>query len=306
MNIGVTGGAGFIGSHLIDQLVKDGHNVTVFDKCKANRKDVRHVNIDILSKQDCIKNFKDIEVMYHLAAVSDVNIAIKNRNLTVALNISGTINVLEACEENCVDRIIFASTEWVYSGLENNNDIAHEGQNLRLDKMGHIYTSTKYIAESIVESYCRSSNLNYSILRFGIPYGPRGRNGTVFFNFINNILEGKSIKVFGTGEQYRNFIYIEDLAEGCIAALSSEAKNEIINLSGAKQITINQIAIMLKEISKHPVKIEYIDIRQEDFKGVEVSNNRAKILLNWEPKTSLEEGLTKYYDYMVEKSSVPV
>lgn len=306
MNIGVTGGAGFIGSHIVDKLVQSGHNVTIFDLTDSKRTDASFIKLNILDRIDCNEKFKNFDVVFHLAAVSDVNYAIRNKSLTLDLNIKGTSNVLEACEYNKVKRMIFASTEWVYSGLENPNVVADEEQNLNPKKMDHVYSSTKFIGENIIQEYCKYIDLNYTILRFGIPYGERGRPGTVFYNFINNILESKDINIYGSGKQYRNFIYVKDLAEGCMAALSEKAENEIFNLSGSSQISIKDIAEKLKKVSEKSFHIQYIESRNEDFKGVTVSIKKAKELLNWVPRTEIDDGLLKYYKHLEDaKRSLP-
>jgi UDP-glucose 4-epimerase len=295
MNVGVIGGSGFIGSHVVDKLIEDGHEVTVFDIMKPHRNDVRHLYIDIteLSKT-AVALTGDYDAIYLLAAMADVNDVYKNPVEAGEVNILGVANVLEAARRNEIDRVILASTVWVY-GLSSEREV-DEGTPLHIEKADHIYTSSKIAAELYCHSYQRLYGQNFTILRYGIPYGPRARGGTVAAIFVRKALNGEPLTIFGDGSQYRNFIYVEDLAEGNVAALKDNAKNKTYNLEGMRPITVKEVAETVKKLIGN-VEIEYKEGRPGDFEGKIVSAENAKIELGWEPKVDFDEGVRRYIEW---------
>ncbi|OHX40717.1 MULTISPECIES: NAD-dependent epimerase/dehydratase family protein [Cytobacillus] len=301
LKIGVTGGSGFVGSHLVDELIELNYEVVILDVVQPTRMDVEYRFTDILNSEMCIHTTKDLDVIFHLAAISDVNYAIKNKLTTTSINIQGTANILNACDINNISRIIYASTEWVYNCLEKEGEIviADEQSILNVSRMEHIYTKTKYTGEILCESFAASSDLNFTIMRFGIPYGPRGRNGTVFTNFLNNLINNKPINIHGDGNQFRNFIYIKDLVNGCISTLNEKAKNQIYNISGIKPITIKEVAEAVQKCTNKHIDINYSSGRKQDFGGIIASNNKIKKELGWHPSKDLETGVLETYEYLL-------
>ena len=295
MNVGVIGGSGFIGSHVVDKLIEGGHEVTVFDIMKPHRNDVRHLYIDItdLSKT-AVALAGDYDAVYLLAAMADVNDVYKNPVEAGEVNILGVANVLEAARRNEIDRVILASTVWVY-GLASEREV-DESTPLHIEKADHVYTSSKIAAELYCQSYQRLYGQNFAILRYGIPYGPRARGGTVVAIFVRKALNGEPLTIFGDGSQYRNFIYVEDLAEGNVAALKEIAKNKTYNLEGMRPITVREVAETVKKLVGD-VKIEYKEERPGDFEGKVVSAEKAKRELDWEPKVDFEEGVRQYIEW---------
>jgi len=295
MNIGVIGGSGFIGSHVVDKLIEQGHDVTVFDIMKPHRTDVRHLYIDItdLSKT-AVALTGDYDAVYLLAAMADVNDVYKNPVEAGEVNILGVTNVLEAARRNEIDRVILASTVWVY-GLSSEREV-DENTPLHIEKADHVYTSSKIAAELYCQSYHKLYSQNFAILRYGIPYGPRARGGTVVAIFVKKALNGEPLTIFGDGSQYRNFIYVEDLAEGNVAALKDVAKNKTYNLEGLRPITVKEVAETVKKLIGS-VEIEYKEERPGDFEGKVVSGDKAKRELDWEPKVDFEEGVRKYISW---------
>ncbi|RLG31798.1 epimerase [Methanosarcinales archaeon] len=295
MNIGVIGGSGFIGSHVVDKLIEHGHEVTVFDIMKPHRGDVRYIYIDItdLSKTT-VALTGDYDAVYLLAAMADVNDVYKNPVEAGVVNIIGVANVLEAARRNEIDRVILASTVWVY-GLSSEKEV-DESTPLYIEKADHVYTSSKIAAELYCHSYQKLYGQNFTILRYGIPYGPRARGGTVIATFVRKALNGEPLTIFGDGSQYRNFIYVEDLAEGNVAALKDIAKNQTYNLEGMRPITVKEVAETVKKLIGD-VKIEYKKGRPGDFEGKVVSAEKAKRELGWEPKVDFEEGVRRYIEW---------
>ena len=161
----------------------------------------------------------------------------------------------------------------------------------------HIYTSTKIAQEHIFQNYHHMYGIPYTILRYGIPYGPRARKGTVIPIFVKKALSGEPITIYGKGEQYRFFLYVTDLVLGNVSALKPVAKNKIYNLAGNEKITILRIAQRIKEILNDRVEIKFLPERKGDFPGKLVSIKKAKEELGWEPNINFDEGLKRYLDW---------
>ena len=294
MKILVTGGNGFIGRHLIDRLEKSNHDVASYDITKAFKNTVNRIEADILDSKELDKATKDIDVVYHLAAVSDVNNAFKDPTTCVKINNIGTLNVLEAARKNNVKRVIFASTVWVYSTSKETR--VDENSSINIASSNHIYTSTKIAGELFCHNYNKLYGQDFTILRYGIPYGPGAREALAIPLFIKKALNKEGITIFGDGSQYRNFLWIEDLAEGNILALKDIAKNQTYNLAGEKPIKIHEVASIIKTILGD-VEIRHEESRKADFKGKTVSSEKAKSDLGWEAKTSFTEGISKYIEW---------
>ncbi len=288
MRVLTTGGSGFIGSHLVDKLVNNGHDVCVFDKFKPHQEDVEWFKGDILNEKDVLEACKDIEVIYHLAAVADVNIALSHFDMCLMINEMGTMNFLKSATAQEVERIILASTTWVYG---RNKGVVNEDTPIPFPE--HIYTKTKIGQEQLLYSWHQHHGLPYTILRYDIPYGPRMRANMAISIFVRRAMRGEPITIFGDGNQGRCWVYVEDLAEGNVAALAESGKNKIINLAGPEFVTMNQIAEALKGIFGD-IHVKYEPARPHDFEGSVTSIERARKLLKWEPKTPFGEGLRKY------------
>ncbi|MDD1777210.1 MAG: NAD-dependent epimerase/dehydratase family protein, partial [Candidatus Helarchaeota archaeon] len=187
MKVLVTGGSGFIGSHIIDQLIEKKHEVTNLDLVPPHRTDINHIKCSILDLDGLVKAFKDIEIVFHLAAASNVNNVYQAPVESVELNSTGTVKILEAARRANVKRVIFASTEWVYSGLTTDQYITED---MLLKPTEHLYSATKIASEYFCVSYWELYKMPFTILRYGIPYGPRARKGTVFPIFVANALKG--------------------------------------------------------------------------------------------------------------------
>ena len=296
MNIGVIGGSGFIGSHVVDKLVESGHKVTVFDITAPHRNDVLHKKIDITNLESTLQALEgNYDAIYLLAAMADVNDCYKNPISTVEVNVLGVANVLESCVKNDINRFIFASTVWVY-GLSDETNV-DEKSSLNITNREHIYTASKVSGETLIQSYQELYNQDFTILRYGIPYGPRARGGTVLPIFIRLASQGKPLTIQGDGLAHRKFIYVEDLAEGNVAALSDNARNQVINLEGPRNITVKEVAETVKEIFEDPVEIVYVDARPGDYAGKVVSNLKGKNDISWVPKTDFAEGARLYYNW---------
>ncbi|UCE29034.1 MAG: NAD-dependent epimerase/dehydratase family protein [Candidatus Bathyarchaeota archaeon] len=286
----VTGGSGFIGSHLVDELIEQGYGVRVFDRMKPLREDVEWFQGDLKKDEDLLLACKDVEAIFHLAAVADVNLAVSYPETCLDINENYTVKLLKAAVSNEVERILLASTTWVYGKTNGKVD-----EDSSIPMPGHVYTKSKIGQEHLVYGWHESYGLDYTILRYGIPYGPRMRSNMAIATFVRKASRSEPITIFGDGNQGRCFVYVEDLAEGNVAAMQEGGKNQIFNLAGEEFVTINQIVENLKQIFGE-IDARYDCSRLNDFKGVVVDIQKAKNLLGWKPKTRLAVGLRKYVE----------
>jgi UDP-glucose 4-epimerase len=301
MKIAVTGGSGFIASHVVDHLLADGNEVVVIDhRVRPHRSDVQFEDIDILNLSALIQATKGCDYVFHLAAVSNVNYAHKYPVYTVDLNINGTTNVLEAARLNGVQRVFFASTVWVYTGTRGNGSL-DEDEPFYLPDAGHIYTSSKIASEMIIHNYWQLYQQSFTILRYGIPYGPRMREELVIPIFIRKALAGEPIIIQGDGSQYRNYVYVDDLARAHMLAMSTRAENQVYNLEGSQKITITDVATTIDKVLGGGVKIKHVPARPGDYGGKEVSAKKVLHELEWEPKVDFEEGMKRTVEWFMQK-----
>lgn len=287
----VTGGSGFIGSHVVDKLKEAGYEVRVIDLKPPHRTDVAFTHVDLLDFEALKKTMRGASYVFHLAAVANINEARKNPIHTATLNMTGTVHVLEAARQTDVERVLFASTEWVYSGSRGKN--LSENSPFYMPGAGHLYTSTKIASELICHDYHKLYGQPFTIMRYGIPYGPRARVGTVIPIFLRKALAGEPLAIFGNGEQFRNFVYVEDLAVGNVLCLKPIAQNKTYNLTGDQRITVKHITETLQKLLGS-LTIEYFPARQGDYGGEHVSNKLAKHELGWIPAIPFEEGMRRY------------
>jgi UDP-glucose 4-epimerase len=288
----VTGGAGFIGSFVVDRLRAAGHEAVIFDIRHSPhhaRGEVPTVIGDVLDYPALRKAARGCDAIAHLAAAADVGEVAEDPERAERLNSRGTFNVLEAAREEGVPRVIYASTIWVYSEAEGQVD-----EEAPLRAPAHLYTATKLAGELYCHSYGELYGLDTTILRFGIPYGPRARPAAVVPSFVRRALDGEPLQVAGSGEQTRRFVYVEDLADGVVRALSPVAAGRTYNLVSDEDVSIRQIAHTVRELVGD-VTIEHTPGRAGDFAGgAEISGERAATELGWHPQTDFREGVGRY------------
>ncbi len=241
MKVIVFGGSGFLGSHVADTLTKDGHKVTIFDKVKSPylQSAQKMIVADILDKKAVIKAAKDMDVIYNFAAVSDIEIAGKNPTETAEINILGNINTLESAKINEVKRFVFSSSIYVYSDR------------------GSFYRSSKQASELFIEDYHKEYGLNYTILRYGSLYGPRSDESNWIYRILRQALTEGKITREGDGEEIREYIHVLDAARLSVDVLADKYQNRSLIISGNEPIKIKDLLVMIKEIMKGKVKIEF-------------------------------------------------
>jgi UDP-glucose 4-epimerase len=296
MKIAVTGGAGFIGSHVVDHLVAAGHNVVVVDARRPHRPDVEFAAGDLRDLESLVGATRGCDAIFHLAAVSNVNDVFDGPVEATDINVTGTARVLEAGRRNGVERVLFASTVWVYGAAAGDGEL---GEDALIDTQipSHLYTASKIASELVIRSFEELYGLPFTILRYGVPFGPRMRAELVIPRFVSMALSGETITVSGDGLQFRNYVYVEDLAEAHVLALDPAARNETFNLEGPKPISIRAIVEALEEVLGRPIPVEYGPARPGDFHGRTVSGDKVEKVLDWKPHTSFEEGLRRYVEW---------
>ena len=293
----VTGGSGFIGSHVVDKLRECGVRVRIFDTIAPDfGSDADFYQGTLLDLEALAAAMSGVDVVFHLAAMADVKHVYENPHYSESINVRGTINVLEAARRSKLKRVIYGSTTWVYGDVTEQ----YVDEQTSLSPPSHLYTATKIASEYYCQCYSGLYDLPYTILRYGIPYGPRARDGAVIPIFVNKAMNGEPLTIAGDGAQFRQFVYVEDLAEGNVLALKSIAAKKVYNLDGADKISIKQIAESTRKLVGD-VEIEYVPGRPGDFSGKEISSELASRELGWTPKVSFEEGLRRYIEWFKER-----
>ena len=291
MKILVTGGAGFIGSNLVDRLIDEGYKVFVIDNLSSGKKENLNkkaifYKADICNLNKIFPLFKGIDYVFHLAANPRVLFSVENPIESHKVNVDGTLNVLYASYKNKVKRLIFASSSAVYGNIKK--------LPLREDmKPNPIspYGLHKLIGEYYCKLFSDLYNLETVCLRYFNVYGPKmdpeGPYALVIGKFLKLKKENKPLTIYGNGKQTRDFVYVNDVVEANILAMKSKkvGKGEVINICSGKNYSINYIAKLIggKKI--------YLPARKGEMKHTLGDNSLAKKLLGWKPKISLEEGI---------------
>jgi UDP-glucose 4-epimerase len=292
VRVAVVGGAGFIGSHIVDALNEAGHDVTVVDIVRPHRADVRHVAADIGDPERAtVALAGGFDAVYLLAAVANVGDVYRIPAESVHTNVTAVAHVLDSARRAGVGRVILASTTWVYELAEQQE--VDEETPLRLDRTNHVYTASKLSAEMLCHAYRVLYGLDTTILRYGVPYGPRARTGTVLATFVQRAHDGEPIVVHGDGTQWRSFVHVEDLARGNVAALQDAARNQTYNLDGTERVTIREIVELVRAFFPD-LAVRQADARPGDLRPRVVSSRKALVDLGWKPRVSFREGATRY------------
>jgi len=318
MNIFITGGAGFIGSHLAEKLLKAGHTVSVLDNLSTGKlSNISHLNknsnftytIDsVLNRQILEEKIKKSDQVYHLAAAVGVKYIIDNPLLSLQTNITGTENILEIANKHKV-KVLLTSTSEIYGKSEN---VPFKEEDDRLLGSTHIsrwsYSCAKAIDEFLALAYYREKKLPVVIVRCFNTVGPRqsGQYGMVIPKFVKEALLNHPLTIYGDGKQSRCFADVEDVSDGMIKLMNTkQAEGEIFNIGNTEEITIEELAQTVKKMTGSRSKIEYIKYDDAYEEGFEDMRRRIPDLskisqtIGYKPKYKLKdilERVIKYYE----------
>ncbi len=287
---------------MVDKLRARGYEPVIYDLRPSPWHEPGSVDTvlgSITDREALERALHSCDAVAHLAAVADVNDVHASPEEAERVNARGTVAVLEACRRAGVKRIVYASTIWVYS------DCAQEevDEDTLLPAPSHLYTSTKLAGELYCKAYQELYGIDYTILRFGIPYGPRAREAAVIPAFVGKAMRGEPLTLAGDGGQSRRFVYVEDLADGVALACNGSATNRVYNLASDENVTIKQIAERVQQLIGD-VEIVYTPARPGDFGGKVVSSERAERELGWTAATPFSEGVRRYVEWRREQAAM--
>ena len=299
MKILVTGGAGFIGSHLMRKLQNVGYEAVALDNLSTGLRenllpDMKLVVMDTHDKavEDLFQE-EHFDAVVHLAAQTLVSDSMIDPENDMYQNVAGTVRILECCRKYGVKRVIFSSSAAIYGDVDEN--ALPISENLPQTPLS-FYGLTKKTAEKYLELYHLAYGLDYVVLRFANVYGERqgdGGEGGVISIFTKRLAQGKGITIFGDGKQTRDFVYAGDIADGIITALTTDAKNTAYNLSTTEETSLNELVQILSRIGGKEITPTYDKPREGDIYRSSLNNAKAICNLDWKPKVSLEEGLRR-------------
>ncbi len=306
MKICVTGAAGFIGSHLCERVLEDGHEVVGLDnfddfynpavkrsnikKCLSHNR-FRMIEADIRNA-DAVGSIliSGIDVIVHLAARAGVRPSIENPLLYNDVNINGTMTLLDTARKQKIKKFIFASSSSVYG----NNEKVPFSEDDCVDFPISPYAATKKAGELLCHTYHHLYEMDMTCLRFFTVYGPRQRPDLAIHKFTQLIERGESIPIYGDGTMMRDFTYIDDIIDGVIAAIDRCSGYRIYNLGESRPASVNDLVNKIEQAMGKTAKREYLPLQPGDVNRTFADVTRARNELGYDPKTRLEQGLLEF------------
>ncbi|EIW00677.1 LOW QUALITY PROTEIN: nucleoside-diphosphate-sugar epimerase [Thermoanaerobacter siderophilus SR4] len=300
MKVLVTGGAGFIGSHVVDLLIENGYEVVIVDNLSTGKEEFINkkaifIKKDIIDEDLCeIFEKEKPDYVIHQAAQIDVQKSIDNSVFDAKGNVLGTVNLLECCRKSGVKKIVYASSAAVYG----NPEYLPIDEKHKVNPISY-YGISKHTAEHYFEVYRQLYGLKYTILRYANVYGirqdPKGEGGVISI-FTDKMLKGERPIIFGDGNQTRDFVYVKDVVKANLLALE-RGDNEVVNISTNKPTSINELVEMMNKIMNTSLEPVYTEPRKGDIVHSYLDNKKALEVLGWKPEYSLEEGLKETIEY---------
>lgn len=311
-NLLITGGAGFIGTNLFETLIEEDNFILVIDNFNNYysgkveglaevtenykiSKDYELIRGDLLDKSIYKRINCDIDIIFHLAAQAGVRYSIQNASEVTNNNIVSTINTFEYALHNQVKKVVFASTSSVYGNpIYTPLDEEHPKNPISP------YSVSKLCGEIYADYYYREYGLPITSLRFYTVYGPRGRPDMAIRKFFNLMLQDKQITIYGDGEQLRDFTYISDIVSGLIlAGESNKSSGEVFNLGYSNPISVNNLVDKMYSIVTKPKNIKKIEKQKGDVDLTYSNIEKARKMLNYQPKIDIDKGLHKTYEWQI-------
>ena len=308
-NILVTGGAGFIGSHVCEALLDKGAGVICVDnfndyydpkikesniKGFSQNKNFRLYRCNITDAKKLEEIFKEnnLDAIIHIAARAGVRPSIQNPSIYVKNNVEGTLNMLEMARKFAINKFIFTSSSSVY-GL---NKVPFS-EDMNINNPVSPYAATKISGELLCKTYNNLYKVPIVCLRLFTVYGPRGRPDMAPYKFMKLVLDGKEIPMYGDGTSKRDYTYVSDIVNGIIIAMEKEIDFEIINLGNSNPVDLNKFISILEKHIEKKVEIKQLNEQQGDVPITYADISKAKKLLGWAPKIGLDEGIKKMVEW---------
>lgn len=317
----VTGGAGFIGSHLSERLLKEGNKVLVIDNFnnyynpEIKRNNLEEVKKTCIENGISLENFKvfegdirdkgflkevfsnKIDSIMHLAAMAGVRPSIQDPSLYYDVNITGTVNLLEICRENGIKQFVFASSSSVYG----NNEKVPFSESDRVDNPISPYAATKKSGELLCHTYHHLFDMNIACLRFFTVYGPRQRPDLAINKFTSLILEGKEIPFYGDGSTSRDYTYVDDIVSGIVSSINyvntDKKVFEILNIGGDKTVSLIEMVETIEEVLGKKAKLNRLPMQPGDVNRTCADISHSKEVIDYNPKTIFKEGIKKFIEW---------
>ncbi len=301
----ITGGLGFVGSHVIDLLSKEDYNLVIIDneytgklinvKKHLNKNSITIHRVDIRDREKIPRLLENADAVIHLAAIVSIDKFLEDPYMGYDVNAMGTLNIVESCRKNDIDKIVFASSTAVYGDpiyipIDENHPTNPKS----------LYGASKLSGEKILFSYSKTYGIKGISLRFFNIYGPRmtpGPYAGVIYKFIKAVLKNESIIIYGNGKQTRDFVYVEDVAEAILHTLRYNA-SEVFNVGTGQSITILELAKKIMNLIGRKVKIKFTHERPGDIKLSQANIKKISEKLGWKPRTDLLEGLSLTISYL--------
>ncbi|MCD6223206.1 MAG: NAD-dependent epimerase/dehydratase family protein [Thermoplasmata archaeon] len=305
----VTGGAGFIGSHLIDALLKKDYDVACIDNFSSGKMEFIEHNLDkielikgdLLNRDDIKKALKSVDIVFHLAANPDVRLGVENTKIHFEQNILATYNLLEEMRLAGVKKIVFTSSSTVYGEAEKIPTPEDYGPLIPIS----LYGASKLAAEALITAYCHTFDMEAKIYRFANVVGPRSTHG-VIYDFIHKLLKDKTkLEILGDGSQKKSYLYIDDCIDAMFFGLQSSKQVDIFNIGSEDWVNVKRIAeIVSEEMKLQPEFIFTGGIDGRGWKGdVKIMKLDITKLKNmgWKPRYNSEEAVRMTAKWMIEK-----
>lgn len=300
MRVLVTGGAGFIGSHIVELLIEHGNDVAVLDNLSTGAEENLPPGVRLYKTDISSPGIRDVfaaerpEVVIHHAAQIDVRRSVEDPLADAQVNILGSINLLEQARLAGVRKVVYASSAAVY-GNPLTVPVTEEHPILATSPYG----ASKYTVEKYLYLYRQLYGLDYTVLRYANVYGPRqdplGEGGVVAI-FSHRIAKGLPVTIFGDGEQTRDYIYVGDVARANLLALTA-GDGEVVNIGCGEEVSVNRLLDVMQEVAGTEVTVVQAPERPGEIRRSALANSRARRALGWSPTLSLREGLERVYTY---------